>query len=82
MPKTHRPYPPEFRRQMVELVRTGRSPGSLSREFEPSAQSIRNWVYRAELELVGSYARAPSYTEELRRQARATAEAIRERFPR
>ena len=50
MPKTHRPYPPEFRRQMVELVRTGRSPGSLSREFEPSAQSIRNWVYRADLD--------------------------------
>ena len=37
---------------------------------------------RAELELVESYAEAPRYTEELRRQARATAEAIRERFPR
>ena len=37
---------------------------------------------RAELELVESYTRAPRYTEELRRQARATAEAIRERFPR
>ena len=31
MPRTHAPYPPEFRRQMVELVRSGRSvegPGS------------------------------------------------------
>ncbi len=37
-------YPPEFRQQMVELVRLGRSPGSLAREFEPSDQSIRNWV--------------------------------------
>ena len=25
MPRTHAPYPPEFRRQMVELVRAGRS---------------------------------------------------------
>ena len=43
MPKSHGPYPPEFRRQMVELVRTGRSPDSLAQEFEPSGQTIRNW---------------------------------------
>ena len=29
---------------MVEVVRSGRSPQELSREFEPSAQAIRNWV--------------------------------------
>ena len=33
MPKSHAPYPPEFRRQMVELVRAGRTPEELSREF-------------------------------------------------
>jgi transposase len=33
---------------MVELVRTGRSPAELAREFEPSAQAIRNWVRQAE----------------------------------
>ncbi len=48
MAKTRRPYPPEFRRQMVELVRAGRSPESLAREFEPSAESIRNWVRQAD----------------------------------
>jgi hypothetical protein len=31
MPKTHSPYPPEFREQMVELVRAGRTPGELER---------------------------------------------------
>lgn len=31
------PYPPEFRRQMVELVRSGRTPQDLAREFEPTA---------------------------------------------
>jgi transposase len=29
---------------MIELVRAGRSPEELSREFEPSSQAIRNWV--------------------------------------
>jgi len=29
---------------MVELVRAGRSPEELAKEFEPSAQTIRNWV--------------------------------------
>jgi transposase len=35
---------------MVELVRAGRSPESLGREFEPSAESIRNWVSQADLD--------------------------------
>ncbi|MEU4540657.1 transposase [Streptosporangium sp. NPDC023825] len=43
-------YPPEFRRQMVELVRAGRSPEELAREFEPFAQSIRTWVRQADLD--------------------------------
>lgn len=41
-------YPPEFRRHMDELVRSGRTPEELSREFEPTAQSIMNWVRQAE----------------------------------
>ena len=48
MPKTRPPYPPEFRRQMVELVRAGRSIEELAREFEPSTQAIRNWVAQAD----------------------------------
>ena len=32
MPRTHLPYPPEFRRQMVELVRSGRAIRELARE--------------------------------------------------
>ncbi len=42
------PYPPEFRRQMIELVRAGRSPEELAKEFEPSAQAIRNRVVQAD----------------------------------
>ncbi len=48
MPKTRPPYSPEFRRQVVDLVRAGRDPADLAREFEPSAQAIRNWVVQAD----------------------------------
>ena len=47
MPKVRPPYPAEFRQQMVELVRAGRSPAQLSREFGVTAQSITNWVGQA-----------------------------------
>jgi transposase len=47
MPKKRPPYPPEFRQRMIELVRAGRSPEELAKEFEPSAQAIRNWVAQA-----------------------------------
>ena len=48
MPRSRPPYAPEYRRQMIELVRAGRTPEDLAREFEPSAQAIRNWVVQAE----------------------------------
>ena len=44
MPRTRPPYSPEFRRQMVDLVRAGRTPEDLAREFEPTAQSIAAWA--------------------------------------
>ena len=34
MPKTRKPYPPEFLEQLVALVRAGRTPKDLVREFE------------------------------------------------
>jgi transposase len=41
MPKSHPPYSPEFRQRIIELVRKGRTPEELARQFEPSAQAIR-----------------------------------------
>ena len=46
--RTRRAYTPEFRRQMVDLVRAGRSPEELAKEFEPTAKSIRDWVAQAD----------------------------------
>jgi transposase len=51
MPKKHRtPYPPEFKRRLVEMVRAGRTPESLAKDFEPTAPCIRNWVKQADLD--------------------------------
>jgi transposase len=48
MPKSRRAYPLEYRQRIIELVRAGRSPGSIARDFEPTAQCIRNWIRQAD----------------------------------
>ena len=50
MPKSRAPYSAEYRARILELVRSGRTPESLSKEFEPSAPTIRNWVRQAALD--------------------------------
>jgi transposase len=55
-------YPPEFRRQMVELVRSGRTPEELAREFEPTSQSIWILVTKAERD-AGKRTDGPSSSE-------------------
>jgi len=72
MGKTRRPYSSEFRQQMVELVRSGRNAEELSREFEPSAESIRNWVRQSAGPSPGGAEKAltPAEHEELLRLRR------------
>jgi transposase len=41
-------YTPEFKRQMVDLVRSGRTPASLAKEFGPTSWSISLWVRQDE----------------------------------
>ena len=48
MARHHDPYPEEFKRKLVALVREGRTAGELARQYEPSAQAIRNWVAQAD----------------------------------
>ena len=60
-------FKPEFRQRMVELVKTGRTPEELSREFEPTAQTIHNWVKQSDLDTgVRSDGLTSSELEELR----------------
>ena len=48
MPRYRKPYPKEFKEKLVALIRQGRTPEELSREFEPTRQAIRNWVAQAD----------------------------------
>jgi transposase len=44
-------YTPEFKRQMVALVRGGRSPASLAKEFGPTPWTIGLWVRQAKRDI-------------------------------
>ena len=48
MPKSRPPDPSEFRQRIIELGRKGRTPESLAEQFEPTAQTIRNWLAQAD----------------------------------
>ncbi len=50
MSRSRSPYAPEFRQQILEMARAGRTPDALSKEFEPTAQTIRNWLKQANID--------------------------------
>ena len=52
MSKTRPPYPKEFRREAVELVRSSpdRSVPEIASSLGISGQSLRNWVRQAEID--------------------------------
>ncbi len=71
----HPPYSPEFRQRIVELVRKGRTPEELARQFEPSAQAIRNWMKQAALD---AGERADGLTTEERDELRRLRREVRQ----
>ena len=60
-------YRPDFKERLVELVRSGRSVGSVAREFGASEQAIRNWVKQSELD---EGRRSDGLTSEARKELR------------
>ena len=63
-------YPAEYRERMVELVRSGRTPDDLTKEFEASSESIRRWVVQAEVDAGRREGLTSEEREELRRLRR------------
>jgi transposase len=50
VPRTRPAYPPEFRREAVELLRAGRSPRELAESLGVSEQTLRNWRRQEQLD--------------------------------
>ena len=50
MPRTRPPYPVEFRRETVELVRQGRSIADVAKSLGVSHQTLRNWCQQIEVD--------------------------------
>ena len=43
VPKTRPPYPDEFRREALQMLRAGRTPRELAEALGVSEQTLRNW---------------------------------------
>ena len=51
MPRTHVPYPPEFRREAVRLVRTSGKPiAEIARQLNVSYETLRAWLKQADID--------------------------------
>ncbi len=50
VPKTRRAYPPEFRREAVQMLRAGRTPRGLAESLGVSQQTLRNWRRQDQLD--------------------------------
>ena len=50
MPRTRPPYPEEFRRETVELVRQGRSIPDVAKSLGVSHQTLRNWCQQTDVD--------------------------------
>src|SRR6516162_7857640 len=51
MPTSHAPYPPEFRREAVRLMRTsGRSVAQIARELAVTTETLRQWRKQADID--------------------------------
>jgi transposase len=51
VPPTKPPYPPEFRAEAIQLMRSSQKPlARISRELGVSEQSLRNWRKQAEID--------------------------------
>jgi transposase len=80
VPKSKPPYPQEFRRQAVELVRlSGRPIPQLAKELGVSDQTLRNWVNQAQVDAGKREGLTSDEREELRRLRRENRTLLMER---
>ena len=79
MPRTRPPYPPEFRRQALALVRSGTPLQQVADELGVSEQTLRNWRRQAEIDAGRAEGLTSDEREELRRLRRENRRLTQER---
>jgi transposase len=70
MPRTRPPYPLEFRREALELVRSGRSVRDVAETLGVSEQTLRNWRRQDDVGVGRPEGLTSAEREELRRLRR------------
>ena len=73
MPRTRPPYPEQFRREAVELVRKARGDRSvteIAKDLGVTEQSLRSWVKQADVDAGRAHGVSSEEKEELRRLRR------------
>ena len=79
MPRTRPPYPPEFRRQAIELVRSGVAIKQAAADLGVSEQTLRNWVRQGDVDAGRAEGLTTDEREELRRLRRENRRLAQER---
>lgn len=71
MPRTRPPYPQEFRREAVALLRSsGRKVSEIARELGVSEQTLRNWARQIDVDAGRAHGLSSDEREELGRLRR------------
>ena len=80
MPRTKPPYPPEFRREAVELARTSGKPiAQVARDLGVSGQTLHTWIKQADVDAGKREGLTTEEREELRRLRRENRTLVQER---
>jgi transposase len=81
MPRLRRFFPPEYKAEVVELIRTtGKAVGQVARELDLTETAVRQWVKRADLDAARrSDGLTTTEREELRRLRREVRDLREER---
>jgi len=81
MPRSRPPYPEQFRREAVALVRSSsdRSVPTIAKDLGISGQTLRNWVRQSEVDRGARHGLSSDEREELRRLRREVSVLAEER---